>query len=264
MWTLDQLVEKVRQALEGEYAGAPNGRVRDVPDRRAIRWYSTIGLVDKPLGMRGRTALYGPRHLQQLVAVKRLQAADLSLATIQEKLTGASPAELAEIAQVPPELLRPVEQSTPDAAATRPHFWAAQPSAAQPSAAQPSAAQPSAAQPSAAQPSAAQPSVAQPSVAQPSAAHTPHEEPVSEVDPVDLRPGDFVFPADPPVVAAGATAHARSFGGADLGGGVLLLVPHALSDRDLDAIAEAARPLLDLLTARGLTTAEGSTHGSPS
>jgi len=46
-WTLDELAARVAEALDGPaYAGAPNGRVRDVPDARAIRWYSTIGLVD--------------------------------------------------------------------------------------------------------------------------------------------------------------------------------------------------------------------------
>ena len=59
-WTLDELVRRVTAALAGgAYPGAPNGRVRDVPDRRAVRWYATIGLVDRPAGTRGRTALYG-------------------------------------------------------------------------------------------------------------------------------------------------------------------------------------------------------------
>ena len=43
-----------------------------------------------------------------------------------------------------------------------------------------------------------------------------------------------------------------------LTGGVCLLVPHPVSDRDRDAIAEAAAPLIHLLAARGLT------DGSPS
>src|SRR5215217_18624 len=101
MWTLDELVERVRRALAAEYPGAPNARVRDVPDRRAIRWYTTIGLVDKPLGMRGRTALYGPRHLQQLVAIKRRQADGQSLAQIQTEFTWISPDSLRAIARVP-------------------------------------------------------------------------------------------------------------------------------------------------------------------
>src|SRR3954470_24592222 len=105
MWTMDELVERVREALAAEYPGAPNGRVRDVPDRRAIRWYTTIGLVDRPLGMRGRTALYGPRHLLQLVALKRRQAEGGTLAAIQAELAGAPDAALRALARVPDELL---------------------------------------------------------------------------------------------------------------------------------------------------------------
>jgi len=97
---MDELVERVSAALAAEYSGAPNGRVRDLPDRRAIRWYTTTGLVDRPLGMRGRTALYGRRHLLQLVAVKRRQAQGHTLAAIQAELHGASDAVLAEVARV--------------------------------------------------------------------------------------------------------------------------------------------------------------------
>src|SRR5215211_913576 len=105
MWTLDELVERVGDALAAEYSGAPNGRVRDLPDRRAIRWYTTIGLVDRPLGMRGRVALYGPRHLLQLVALKRRQAQGRTLAEIQAELAGAPDEALASIAAVPANLL---------------------------------------------------------------------------------------------------------------------------------------------------------------
>src|ERR687884_573773 len=99
VWTMDELVERVAAALTAEYSGAPNGRVRDLPDRRAIRWYTTTGLVDRPVGLRGRTALYGRRHLLQLVAVKRRQAQGHTLAAIQAELHGASDAELAEVAR---------------------------------------------------------------------------------------------------------------------------------------------------------------------
>src|SRR4051812_44798919 len=128
MWTLDELVERVREALAAEYPGAPNGRVRDVPDRRAVRWYTTIGLVDRPLGMRGRTALYGPRHLRQLVAIKRWQAEGRSLAQIQADFVRLSPQGLDDAARVPEHLLAagdaPVAE--PDVA-ERPRFWADRP-----------------------------------------------------------------------------------------------------------------------------------------
>jgi DNA-binding transcriptional MerR regulator len=100
-WTLDELAERVDMALAVDYHGQPSGRVRAVPDRRAIRWYTTIGLIDRPVAHRGRTALYGPRHLLQLVAVKRLQAKGLPLVAIQQELAGTTDSQLARVARLP-------------------------------------------------------------------------------------------------------------------------------------------------------------------
>ena len=123
-WTIDELAQLVGEALGADYPGQTNGRVREVPDRRTIRWYTTIGLLDRPVAMRGRTALYHRRHLLQLVAVKRLQSGGRTIAEVQQALLGADDRTLDALAQVPEEL---------PAAPTR--FWAARP--AQPKAAQP-------------------------------------------------------------------------------------------------------------------------------
>ena len=139
-WTLDELVELVADALAGTaYPGAPNGRVRDVPDRRAVRWYATIGLVDRPAAARGRSARYGVRHLWQLVAVKRRQAQGRTLAEIQAELTGATDATLRRVAAVSDEWLaaalapaRPTDDTADTTARTR--FWAQPAPAAQQSA----------------------------------------------------------------------------------------------------------------------------------
>jgi DNA-binding transcriptional MerR regulator len=112
-WTLDELAERVDAALAVDYPGQPSGRVRDVPDRRAIRWYTTIGLVDRPAAHRGRTALYGPRHLLQLVAVKRLQAGGLPLVAIQQELAGATDTQLARVARLPAAAPAAVDGGTP-------------------------------------------------------------------------------------------------------------------------------------------------------
>jgi hypothetical protein len=45
--------------------------------------------------------LYGPRHLLQLVAVKRLQARGLPLVSIQQELAGATDTQLARVARLP-------------------------------------------------------------------------------------------------------------------------------------------------------------------
>jgi DNA-binding transcriptional MerR regulator len=134
-WTLDELAERVDAALAVDYAGPSSGRVRAVPDRRAIRWYTTIGLIDRPVAYRGRTALYGPRHLFQLVAVKRLQAAGLSLVAIQQELAGATDSQLARVAQLPPGAEAAASEAVaalrmPAGQVRRASFWREPPAAA--------------------------------------------------------------------------------------------------------------------------------------
>ncbi|MGI5292518.1 helix-turn-helix domain-containing protein [Nonomuraea polychroma] len=98
-WTIGELAEHAARALRAGGAQA-NGRVRDVPGERLIRWYTTIGLVDPPLTRRGRIAQYGRRHLLQLVAIKRLQAAGHSIAEIQTALAGATDRMLEDAAGI--------------------------------------------------------------------------------------------------------------------------------------------------------------------
>ena len=100
---------------------------------RTIRWYTSIGLLDRPAAMRGRTALYGRSHLAQLVAIKRLQADGLTVAAVQERLLGADETAIEEIALLPTDLSDLIAQieasdappapATATAAATRKRFW---------------------------------------------------------------------------------------------------------------------------------------------
>jgi DNA-binding transcriptional MerR regulator len=107
LYTLEQLSERVADLLAEDYGGQKSGRVRELPNGRTIRWYTTIGLVDRPLATRGRVALYGTRHVLQLAAIKKLQADGLTLAEVQERLLGASNVELALLAKVDPANERP-------------------------------------------------------------------------------------------------------------------------------------------------------------
>lgn len=98
--TLPELVAALPGLLAEGYDGARSGRVRDLPDARTVRWYQTLGMVDRPAGFRGRTALFGRHHLLQLAAIKKLQARGLPLADIQRGLAGRNDAELARSAGV--------------------------------------------------------------------------------------------------------------------------------------------------------------------
>jgi DNA-binding transcriptional MerR regulator len=134
LWTIDELGAVVALTLAEDYAGPPNKRVRDVPDRRTIRYYTTIGLLDRPAEMRGRTALYGRRHLAQIAAIKRLQARGLSLAEVQHRLLGITDAALHRLAKLPNlEDLASVESSAQEPGDRRANaFWTATPVAPAP------------------------------------------------------------------------------------------------------------------------------------
>jgi DNA-binding transcriptional MerR regulator len=101
VWTIDELAAQVALALSVDYAGPGDGRTREVPDLRTIRYYTTLGLIDRPVSMKGRTALYGQRHLLQIVAIKRLQSKGQTLAELQQNLLGLTDSELAGIARLP-------------------------------------------------------------------------------------------------------------------------------------------------------------------
>ncbi|WP_232835370.1 MerR family transcriptional regulator [Actinocorallia populi] len=120
-WTISELAERAAAALADLEV---NGRVQDVPNERLIRWYATLGLLDPPL-RQGRTARYTGRHLLQLVAVKRRQAAGRTLAEIQAELTGAPSETLLAITGPFPGLRTPPPAAPPSPVR---RFWAAVPS----------------------------------------------------------------------------------------------------------------------------------------
>ena len=98
-WTLPELVAEAKVHLEALPA-PKNGQVRAVPDERTIRYYAQLSLLDRPVAMRGRTALYGRRHLAQVVAIKRMQSAGHSLADIQKLWPTLDDATLSRITGV--------------------------------------------------------------------------------------------------------------------------------------------------------------------
>jgi DNA-binding transcriptional MerR regulator len=98
VFAIDELAERAAAVLSARGTLPPSARVTAVPDRRMLRYYTTLGLLDRPLEVRGRTAYYGRRHLLQVVAIKRLQAEGVSLAEVQRRLAGASTSDLEVLA----------------------------------------------------------------------------------------------------------------------------------------------------------------------
>jgi DNA-binding transcriptional MerR regulator len=134
-WTIDELALRAADTLAADRVAPPNGRVTGVPDRRLIRWYATIGLLDRPLRTGGRVARYGPRHLLQLVAIKRRQAQGRSLTEIQAELAGATDATLRRVAGPvghieAPDAPTAAGETAPARAIERGRFWAERPAAA--------------------------------------------------------------------------------------------------------------------------------------
>lgn len=99
-----------------------SNRVRDVPDQRTVRYYTTLGLVDGPSEFRGKVGLYGDRQLRQLLAIKRLQAQGETLAAIQARLLGMSTARLRAIGEAAEGDGQPaeVEGAKPSASHSKP------------------------------------------------------------------------------------------------------------------------------------------------
>lgn len=119
-WTLSELVAEAAARLEA-LPPPKNGQVRAVPDERTIRYYGTIGLLDRPAAMRGRTALYARRHLAQVVAIKRMQAAGKSLADIHAVWPSLDDVTLTRMTGV---------ELPPRKRAARAEFWKRSPSPA--------------------------------------------------------------------------------------------------------------------------------------
>lgn len=132
LMTLEELVAELTRLLEAAGIDQRNRQVSTAPNERTVRYYTSIGIMDPPAAHRNRRALYGQRHLFQVLAIKRLQSEQgLPLDHMQRRLAGLPTEELRRIAAVPSNgseepasdehaLARPV-------GAPRGDFWTAAP-----------------------------------------------------------------------------------------------------------------------------------------
>jgi len=91
---LEELVDIAAEWIVRAATPPADGRVSPVPDSRTVRYYQTVGIMQKPLRYEGRNAIYGYHHLLQLIAIKLLQRQGLSLVQIQNALIQATSVDL--------------------------------------------------------------------------------------------------------------------------------------------------------------------------
>jgi DNA-binding transcriptional MerR regulator len=223
-YTIAELADASAAALDALGIAARNGQVRDRPNVRTIRYYGTLGLIDPPAEMTGRTARYGSRHLLQVLAVKVVQARGDSLADAQRILVGASDEELrgaigpglpAALAGVPSPALAASPEGSDARRAAGYQFWRTSP-------ALPAAVMP-----------AAGPSAEVPPSRATEPGHNSESSPGSHLADAGMRPRPLVSVP----LAAGAS---------------LLIEGAAVGAIDTVALRAAAGPLLAYLTEAGL------------
>ncbi len=127
-FTVEELGELSERMLTG---GEPGWR----PTPRKIRYYTTLGLIDRPSGPRGKKKSYIPRHLLQLLSIKMLKSEGRSLEEIAEKIDGLCEEELRHLIQLPTDWLErvlPLEGPS-ERRARRRQFWDQIPTRSSPS-----------------------------------------------------------------------------------------------------------------------------------
>jgi succinyl-CoA:acetate CoA-transferase len=92
--SIEELVELAGRWTPAVAAGQSRHKVTEVPTERTLRYYVTMGLIDRPLGYEGTRARYGFRHLLQVLSIKALQARYFPLRKVRSMITGRPDAEL--------------------------------------------------------------------------------------------------------------------------------------------------------------------------
>src|SRR4029079_5121743 len=84
-WNARGLAAHVTALVDAAGMRATNASARAAPSARAVRFYVSNGLLDRPEGT-GTAATYNYRHLLQLLAIKIRQREGQSLDKIKEEL----------------------------------------------------------------------------------------------------------------------------------------------------------------------------------
>jgi len=99
-------------------------RVTWSPTPRLLRYYTTLGILDRAARFQGRIALYSGKHLLQVLAIKYLQLGGKKLEEIQQLLLGLTEEKLAELLGVSMPLPDPQQSQKAEVGVVRREdFW---------------------------------------------------------------------------------------------------------------------------------------------
>lgn len=87
---MDDLVHAASEVIPVVAGPQERHKVTEIPDARTVRYYIQEGLVDRPHATSGSSALYGYRHLLQLVLIKVLQSLNLPIRRIHREIKALS------------------------------------------------------------------------------------------------------------------------------------------------------------------------------
>ena len=87
---MDDLVHAASEVIPVVAGPQERHKVTEIPDARTVRYYIQEGLVDRPHATSGSSALYGYRHLLQLISIKVLQSLNLPIRRIRGEIKALS------------------------------------------------------------------------------------------------------------------------------------------------------------------------------
>ena len=92
--TIEALASTTSELLPAIAPRQTRYKVTERPDVRTIRYYTSQGLLPKPVSYEGGRARYSGSHLLRLLLIKRMQAEHQTLHRIKRVLRGASDEEI--------------------------------------------------------------------------------------------------------------------------------------------------------------------------
>ena len=108
-WTAAGLVEEATERLQMQLTDSPGSGSVEPYSARTLRFHRATGLLSVPTERRQKLLVFGERHLDEIVAMRRLQAAGWDLERVRDLFAICDNRDfvIRDVANEPPGPLRP-------------------------------------------------------------------------------------------------------------------------------------------------------------